>query len=119
MADEKESKKSIPDEVTAAQFARDLSHILIQHTPKGAVPKGPKITLGGYELQFMEKAPVAALAELIGNENRVEGMKNYIRLTLEDGADDLDELFKVIDMDGLGEIINVLGEAYTSFPAKS
>lgn len=105
-------------EAQNAQFVRDLSHILIPETEEGKQAVGPLITLGSYKLQFKERAPVNALGHLI--EGGLEGMRKYVLLTLEEGSRaDFEAVQNRIDIDGLGEILNTLGEGYTSFPAKS
>lgn len=109
MADDREKE----GEVVLAQFKRNLSHIL------GTGVKGPEITVGDTVLTFKAKAPVTALADLIGNENRVNGMKAYIRQTLVPGQEEaFESLLELIDIEGLSEILNVLSEGYSSFPEK-
>lgn len=105
-------------EVKNAQFVRDLSHILIPETEEGETPVGPLIVLGPYNLQFKERAPVNALGHLI--EGGLEGMRKYILGSLEDSAKpDFEKVQDRIDIDGLGEILNALGEGYTNFQEKS
>lgn len=56
----------------------------------------------------------------MGGENRVEAMRQYVRQCLEDGDNpDFVSVLSRIDLDGLGEIIGVIGEAYTNFQEKS
>ena len=106
--------KTAESEVILAQFKRNLNHILI-----GTVA-GPEITIGDTVLTFKAKAPVTALAKLVGTDNRVEGMIEYIKLTLVPGQEEVfGALLDQIDIEGLAEILNVLGEGYTSFPEKS
>lgn len=101
-------------EVISDQFKRNLDHIRIGDA------KGPELTIGDITLQFRRKAPVKALAALIGNDNRVDGMTEYIKRVLVKGQDEeFDALLEDIDIDGLGEILSALGEGYTSFPAQS
>lgn len=105
-------------EATTTQFKRDLSHILIHEAEGEEAQAGPLITIGKYNLQFKEKAPVNALGHLI--EGGLEGMRKYILMSLVDSAKpDFEEVQNHIDIDGLGEILNALGEGYTSFPAQS
>lgn len=112
MADE--VKKAKESEAVLAQFKRNLDHILINTDQLG-----PEITIGLDVFTFKAKAPVSALAALIGNENHVEGMRKYLLGALTPGQDEkFEELLKKIDIDGLGEILNALGEGYTSFPEK-
>ena len=112
------SNETSPKEAEAIQeqFKRNLSHILID-----TKVKGPEIDFGGGQvLRFKSKAPVQALAKLVGSDNRVTGMEDYIRGVLMPGQDDVfSAILEVIDIDGLAEILGVLGEAYTSFPEKS
>lgn len=97
------------------QFKRNLDHILIDPETKG-----PEITVGSTVLTFKPKAPVRALARLVGETNRVEGMTEYINKTLVPGQEAaFDALLDEIDIDGLAEILNALGEGYTSFPKPS
>lgn len=108
--------KEKENEVVFEQFKRNLDHILIGDKDK----LGPEITVGDVVLQFKAKAPVSALGALIANENRVEGMAEYIRRTLLPGQEDtFNSLLDEIDVEGLSEILNALGEGYTSFPEKS
>lgn len=103
-------------EAVASQFKRNLDHILI------GSEAGPEITVGKWTLTFKTKGSVKATAELVGGENRVEAMKGYVRNNLVDDPAvraAFDELLSHIGIEGLGEIIAVLGEAYTSFPEKS
>lgn len=112
MADNEKVKENA---AVQEQFKRNLSHILINTDAKG-----PEITIGPDVFTFRIKAPVSALAALIGDDNRVEGMKQYLLGALTPGQEDaFKELLNKIDIDGLGEILNVLGEGYTSFPEKS
>ena len=111
MADNDKAKES---EVVLDQYKKNLTHILIGQE------KGPEITIGETVLTFRKKAPVKALAALIGNENRVDGMEQYIQRALVKGQEEAFEaLLDDIDVEGLGEILNALGEGYTSFPAQS
>lgn len=111
---ESEARKKAEADVTLAQFKRNLDHILINTDEVG-----PEITIGLDVFTFKPKAPVSALAALIGEENRVDGMRKYLLGSLLPGQDEkFEELLNKIDIDGLGEILNVLGEGYTSFPEK-
>lgn len=113
MADTETKEKE--NEVVLEQFKRNLSHIQIDHEKTG-----PELTIGDTVLQFKAKPPVSALGTLIGDENRVNGMIGYIRKTLVPGQDEkFDALLDEIDIEGLSEILNALGEGYTSFPDQS
>lgn len=103
-------------EATTKQFRRDLSHILID------LEGGPEIVLGEDVLRFKSAITLDALAELLSEtNNRLDAMRNYVNLALasEEDRQAFAKYSGRLDMDGLGEIINVLGEAYTSFPEKS
>lgn len=104
-------------EVKLKQFSRDLSHILIHETEPGAEAAGPLLTIGTYQLQFKEATTVEALARLV--QGGIDGMRDYVLLSLEGDPADFESLLGKITIDGLGEIINALGEGYSSFPAKS
>lgn len=102
-------------EAVFEQFKRNLSHIQIDQEKVG-----PEITVGNTVLQFKAKPPVSALGALIGNENRVQGMVEYIQRTLVPGQNaEFAALLDEIDIEGLSEILTALGEGYTSFPEKS
>lgn len=112
MADTDKTKEN---EITFEQFKRNLDHIQIDHEKQG-----PEITVGNTVLTFKAKPPVSALGALIGNENRVEGMIQYISKTLVPGQlPEFNALLDDIDIEGLSEILSALGEGYTSFPDKS
>lgn len=107
--------KKTQDEAVLEQFKRNLDHIQIDHNQAG-----PEITVGKTVLTFKAKPPVSALGALIGNENRVEGMIQYISKTLVPGQlDAFGDLLDEIDIEGLSEILTALGEGYTSFPEQS
>jgi len=106
--------KTQENEVTLAHFKRNLDHLGI------SAGIGPEITVGDIVLTFKTQAPVSALAKLVGTDNRIDGMIQYIKLTLVPGQDEeFEKLLGIIDIEGLAEILNVLGEGYTSFPEKS
>lgn len=115
MAD-KQKDKAQETEVTVAQFKRSLDHILIGEK------NGPVIDIGPYSLKFKEKGNVLAIAALLADDNKVDAMKNYIRGNLVDDPAvhaAYEEVLGKIDVEGLGEILNVLSEAYTSFQDQS
>lgn len=113
MAEPKDKTKE--NEVTLEQFRRNLDHIRIDTSAAG-----PEVAIGDTVLRFKVKASVRALADLVGNENRVAGMESYLRKTLLPGQEAaFDALLEEIDVVGLSEILNALSEAYTSFPEKS
>lgn len=101
-------------EVVQAQFRRTIEHIVI------GTDAGPEITVGDIVLRFKKSAPVSALAALLANENRVAGMETYIRKTLLPGQDEeLNKLLDNIDIAGLAQVLDALGEGFTSFPDQS
>lgn len=103
------------NEVVLEQFKRNLDHIQLDHELAG-----PEITIGNTVLVFKVKPPVSALGALIGNDNRVEGMIQYISKTLVSGQlAEFNALLDDIDIEGLSEILSTLSEGYTSFPEKS
>lgn len=102
--------------VVQEQFRRNLDHILIGSGNK----TGPELTIGDTVLRFRAKAPVKALAALISDDNRVQGMITYILGVLEPGQEEaFMALLDSIDIEGLGEILEKLAEGYTSFPDQS
>lgn len=108
MADADKTQES---KIVQEQFRRTLDHIIID-----ASKVGPEITIGETTLQFKSKAPVRALAVLVGNPNRVEGMIDYLKMCLVKGQEEeFDAVLDDVDVDGLGEILSAVGEGYTSF----
>jgi hypothetical protein len=102
------------NEVVQAQYKRTLENIIIGNEA------GPEITVGDITLRFKKSAPVSALAALLANENRVEGMTQYLSKTLVPGQEELfTQLLDVIDIAGLAAVLDALGEGYTSFPDQS
>lgn len=102
-------------DVTISQFKRNLDHIRIN-----PVEAGPELTIGDITLVFKRKAPMKALIALVDSQSQISGMTEYIRLTLVKGQEAaLETLLEEIDVEGLGEVLNALTEAYTSFPEKS
>lgn len=113
MADTK-VKNEKENETVLAQFKRTLDHILIGD---GA---GPEITVGDTVLRFKKAAPVSALAALLSDENRVAGMEKYLSKTLLPGQEEaLQQVLDTVDINGLAQILDALGEGFTSFPAQS
>lgn len=112
MADEPDNTQE--NTVVIAQFKRTLDHVLIGN---GA---GPEITVGDIVLRFKTSAPVSALAALIADENRISGMEKYLSKTLLPGQEgSLQQILDTVDIAGLSEILDALGEGFTSFPAPS
>jgi hypothetical protein len=111
MATQTEAK----DKIVLDQFKRNLSHIQIN-----TKDVGPEITIGTHVFKFKSKPPVTALGILVGDDNRVEGMVGYITRCLVPGQEEeFMALLEEIDIEGLSEILNALGEGYTSFPDQS
>jgi len=111
----KEVLKEREDEVVLTQFKRNLDHIQID--PEAT---GPELTVGDLVFKFKEKVPVRALSKLVGSDNRVLGMSEYIQKALKPGQDEEFELLlDRTDIEGLAEVLNALGEAYTAFQGKS
>jgi hypothetical protein len=107
--------KEKEQEEVLVQFKRNLDHIQIN-----TKELGPELTIGKTVLKFKTKPPVSALGALVGNENRVQGMEQYIEKCLLAGQEDaFTAILDEIDIEGLSEILNALGEGYTSFPEKS
>lgn len=120
-----------PDEVTdlsaigdeAAQEAkalsnlkRNLSHLLIS----ASKAEGPEIVFDGVgTLKFKSQIPTTAMIELIGNDNRIDGLRKYIRLSLIPESRELFEtLLDDLPLDALNSIVEVITEAVTPFPSK-
>jgi hypothetical protein len=56
------------------------------------------------------------MTELLSNDNKVEGLKNYIRLTLqEDSREDFEALQDDLPLEALNKIVEVISEASTPF----
>jgi hypothetical protein len=94
---------------------RNFSHMLISaQEAEGAT--GPKITFGEKLLTFRPQVPATAMTELLSNDNKVEGLKNYIRLTLqEDSREDFEALQDDLPLEALNKIVEVISEASTPF----
>jgi hypothetical protein len=95
---------------------KNLSHLLISAIKE----TGPEIDFGdGQVLVFKPKVPTTAMVELIGNDNRIEGLRSYIRLSLMPSSRDLfEELLDDLPLDALNSIVEVISEASTPFPTK-
>ena len=110
MAEQKDKET----DAVEGQFKRNLDHILIGNGD------GPEITVGKIKLKFRRKAPVRALAVLVNSDNQVNGMIQYIQMSLKKGQEAaFEQLIDDIDISGLSEILEALGEGYTSFPVAS
>lgn len=89
---------------------RNLSHLLISSSKEN----GPKLTFGKTQLVFKSQIPTTAMAELIANENKIEGLRNYIRLSLlPQYREAFDQLQDDIPLDALNTIVGILSEAAT------
>ena len=91
---------------------RNLTHFLISARKE----TGPKLTFGKKVLVFKPAIPSTAMTELVANDNKIEGLRNYIRLSLKDESQaDFDELLSDIPIEALNAIVEVLSEAATPF----
>lgn len=100
---------------------RNMAHMLISSLDT----TGPELDFGADEegnervLYFKPKVPATAMVELIGNTNRLDGLKEYIRLALKPESRELfKELLDDIPLEGLNTIVEIISEASTSFPTK-
>lgn len=95
---------------------RNMSHLLISSIEEG----GPEIDFGERGvLVFKPRVPSTAMLELVSNENKIDGLRNYIRIALTpESRPVFDEVLDDIPMEGLNEIVEFLSEATTSFPTK-
>ena len=91
---------------------RNFSHMLIS-AQEADGKTGPKITFGEDKvLVFRPAIPSTAMTELLSNENKIEGLRNYIRLTLQPESRDLfEELQDDLPLDALNKIVETISEA--------
>ena len=93
---------------------RNFSHMLISaQEEEGQI--GPEITFGKTVLTFRPQVPASALTELLGNEtNKIEGLRNYIKLALKpECREDFEALQDDLPLSALNEIVEVISEAAT------
>lgn len=92
---------------------RNFTHMLISSQEEEG-KTGPVITFGKTVLTFRPAVPATAMTELLSNDNKVEGLKNYIRLTLQEGSrDGFEALQDDIPLDALNKIVETISEAST------
>ena len=95
---------------------KNFTHMLIS-AQEAEGKTGPKVTFGEKVLVFRPAIPATAMAELLGNENnKIEGLRNYIRLSLqEESREDFEALQDDIPLDALNKLVEVISEAATPF----
>lgn len=94
---------------------RNLSHFLISSMEE----VGPEIQFGETVLKFKPQVPATAMNELIGSENKLQGLQNYIRLSLlEESKADFDAILDDVPLDALNAIVEIVSEAAAPFPTK-
>lgn len=93
---------------------RNFSHMLISAQEEEG-KTGPKITFGEKVLVFRPQIPATAMTELLSNQdNKVEGLQNYIRISLkEECREDFEALQDDLPLDALNKIAEVISEAAT------
>src|SRR5690348_4751578 len=92
---------------------RNFSHMLISAQEEEG-KTGPKITFGEKTLVFRPQIPATAMTELLSNDNKVEGLRNYIRISLkEESREDFEALQDDIPLEALNKIVEVISEAAT------
>lgn len=97
---------------------RNFSHMLIS-SHEAAGETGPQITFGETVLVFRPAVPSTAVAELLGNDDKVQGLRNYIRLTLKpESRDDFEALQDDLPLDALNKIVEVISEAAVPLDSK-
>lgn len=113
-AEVRDLSEETPSGAKALQaLERNFSHMLISANKE----KGPRITFGDTVLTFRPQVPATAMTELLSNDNKVEGLKNYIKFTLEkDSRDDFERLQDDLPLEALNAIVEVISEAATPFP---
>lgn len=99
-----------------ANLKRNMSHLLISSLED----EGPEIDFGeAGQLKFKPRIPATAMLDLLGNENHVEGLRNYIRrCLLPESRQVFEELLDDLELASLNAIVEFLSEATTSFPTK-
>jgi hypothetical protein len=102
-----------PSEVRAlSDLKKNLSHFLIS---KDKV--GPEIEFGDVTLKFRSAVPASAMVLLLGEDNRIDGLRGYIRETLvPESREDFEGLLESIPLEALNAIVEFLAEAATPFP---
>lgn len=94
---------------------KNLSHFLIS----GMEEQGLEIQFDEVVLKFKPRIPATATVELIGNENRLLGLQNYIKLALlPESREDFEGLLDDIPLEGLNAIVEAVAESVVPFPTK-
>jgi hypothetical protein len=93
---------------------RNLSHLRISAIKSD----GPEIDFGdGAVLKFKPKIPTTAMAALVGEDDRIAGLRGYIRLSLTpESRSVFEDLLDDLPLDSLNAIVEFLAEASTPFP---
>lgn len=92
---------------------RNFSHMLIS-AQEAEGKTGPEITFGDVVLTFRPAVPATAMSELLANDNKVEGLRNYVRLVLKpECRQDFEDLQDDIPLDALNQIVQTISEAST------
>jgi hypothetical protein len=90
---------------------RNFSHMLIS-SQEAEGKTGPKITFGDKVLTFRPAIPSTAMTELLGNDNKIEGLRNYVRLSLQpESRPTFEELQDDLPLDALNMIVETISEA--------
>lgn len=99
-----------------ANLKRNMAHLLISSIED----EGPEIDFGAAGvLKFKPRIPATAMLDLLGNDNHVDGLRNYIRRCLiEESKPVFEELLDDLELSSLNAIVEFLSEATTSFPTK-
>lgn len=101
------------------ELERNLDHLLI--SAKG---KGPELTIGGNVLRFQAAMPASTYGQYvkdIGTENAdaYQVMVSFLRALLTKDSDSLDNVLDIVEIAGVGEIVNTVTEIYAGFQKKS
>lgn len=101
------------------ELDRNLDHLLI--SAKG---EGPNFTVGDYVLKFQPGMSAAVYGQYIKdigveNANVYEVMIGFLKQLLVSESDDLDDVLKIIEIEGVAEIVNAVTEVYAGFRKKS
>lgn len=113
------SAEDTPQQTQALKsLERNFTHMLISAREE-AGETGPVITFGETVLTFRPAIPATAMTELLGNPNKIDGLRNYIRTTLRpEDREDFDRLQDDIPIDALNKIVEVISEAAVPLDSK-
>lgn len=90
---------------------RNFTHMLISAQEEEG-KTGPIITFGDRKLVFRPAIPSTAMTELLSNDNKVEGLRNYLRLSLrEESRETFDDLQGDLPLDALNKLVETISEA--------